>query len=341
MNEESCPATGPLLQVEDLKKFFPIRSGILSILKGFIRAVDGINFMVEKGVTFGIVGESGSGKSTLARAIVRLIDPTGGHIMLRGKDLTTLRGSRLRKSRIDYQMVFQDPISSLNPRKLVIDVVGEPIKVHTRLRGESLRDEIVKNMELVGLDESYLYRYPHELSGGQRQRVGIARALALRPKLVVLDEPTSNLDVSVQSQILQLLVSLQKKLNLTYLFISHDMGVVYHVSDIVCIMYAGKIVELANTFELFSRPIHPYTRGLLEIAMSEGAETQMKLKGEPPNPRAFPIGCRFSPRCPNKSGACGENEPELREPFPGHFVACYGGRKEEGQSGKLKEIRMR
>jgi oligopeptide/dipeptide ABC transporter ATP-binding protein len=323
MKQEVPSAGTQLLQVEELKKYFPMRSTFLSLLKGFVRAVDGVNFTVEKGVTFGIVGESGSGKSTLARAIVRLIDPTGGHVVLLGKDLTALRGSSLRKSRIDYQMVFQDPISSLNPRKLVIDTVGEPLRVHTKLRGEVLCSEIIKNMELVGLDRSHLYRYPHELSGGQRQRVGIARALTLRPKLVVLDEPTSNLDVSVQSQILQLLVSLQKQLDLTYLFISHDMGVVYHLSDILCIMYAGRVVELADTLELYSRPTHPYTRGLLEIAMSEGADLPMTLKGEPPNPRAFPPGCRFNPRCPQMAQSCSQEEPQLVQVSPGHFVACH------------------
>jgi oligopeptide/dipeptide ABC transporter ATP-binding protein len=323
MKQEVPTAGTQLLQVQELKKYFPMRSTFLSLLKGFVRAVDGVNFTVEKGVTFGIVGESGSGKSTLARAIVRLIDPTEGHVVLLGRDLTALKGSALRKSRVDYQMVFQDPISSLNPRKLVIDSVGEPLRVHTKLRGEALRSEIIKNMELVGLDRSYLYRYPHELSGGQRQRVGIARALTLRPKLVVLDEPTSNLDVSVQSQILQLLVSLQKQLDLTYLFISHDMGVVYHLSDIVCIMYAGRVVELADTLELYSRPTHPYTRGLLEIAISEGADLPMTLKGEPPNPRAFPPGCRFNPRCPQMAQSCSKEEPQLVQMSPGHFVACH------------------
>lgn len=311
-----------VLQVEELKKYFPVRSNILSLLKGFIRAVDGVSFMVERGKTFSIVGESGSGKSTLARAIVRLVDPSSGNVALQGQDLTKLRGSKLRKSRKNFQMIFQDPISSLNPRMLAVDIVGEPLKVHTKLRGDELRKEIIRNLELVGLDRSFLYRYPHEFSGGQRQRLGIARALAIRPKLVVLDEPTSNLDVSVQSQILELLASLQKQLQLTYLFISHDMGVVYHISDIVCVMYAGKVVELAETVELFSKPMHPYTRGLLEIVASEGADIEMTLKGEPPNPRAFPTGCRFRPRCPYVIPICDE-EPELLEASPGHFVSCH------------------
>ena len=313
---------GALLRVEELKKYFPVRSNILALLKGFIKAVDGINITVEKGKTFSIVGESGSGKSTLARAIARLIEPTTGHVVLLSTDLTSLKGSKLRKSRKDYQMIFQDPISSLNPRQLAIDIVGEPLKVHTKLKGEALRDEIIKNLEMVGLDRSHLYRYPHEFSGGQRQRLGIARALALRPKLVILDEPTSNLDVSVQSQIIQLLISLRKQLQLTYLFISHDMGVVYHISDIVCVMYAGKVVELAETIELYSRPIHPYTRGLLEIVSSEGADIEMTLKGEPPNPRGFPTGCRFAPRCPYAIPIC-QQEPELVEVYPGHFAACH------------------
>jgi len=313
---------GTLLRVDELKKYFAVRSNILAILKGFIKAVDGINITVEKGKTFSIVGESGSGKSTLARAIARLIEPTTGHVVLLSTDLTSLKGSKLRKSRKDYQMIFQDPISSLNPRQLAIDIVGEPLKVHTKLKGEAFRDEIIKNLEMVGLDRSHLYRYPHEFSGGQRQRLGIARALALRPKLVILDEPTSNLDVSVQSQIIQLLISLRKQLQLTYLFISHDMGVVYHISDIVCVMYAGKVVELAETIELYSRPIHPYTRGLLEIVSSEGADIEMTLKGEPPNPRGFPTGCRFAPRCPNAIPIC-QQEPEFVEVYPGHFAACH------------------
>lgn len=313
---------GALLRVDELKKYFAVRSNILALLKGFIKAVDGINITVEKGKTFSIVGESGSGKSTLARAIARLIEPTTGHVVLLSTDLTSLKGSKLRKSRKDYQMIFQDPISSLNPRQLAIDIVGEPLKVHTKLKGEALRDEIIKNLEMVGLDRSHLYRYPHEFSGGQRQRLGIARALALRPKLVILDEPTSNLDVSVQSQIIQLLISLRKQLQLTYLFISHDMGVVYHISDIVCVMYAGKVVELAETIELYSRPIHPYTRGLLEIVSSEGADIEMTLKGEPPNPRDFPTGCRFAPRCPYAIPIC-QQEPELVEVYPGHVAACH------------------
>jgi len=323
MGAETAEVSGSLLAVEDLKKHFPIRSGLLSLLKGFIRALDGVTFELEHGKTLGIVGESGSGKSTLARTIVRLIDPTGGSVVLLGQDMTELRGRKLRKSRVNFQMVFQDPISSLNPRKLAVDIIGEPLKVHFKLHGEALTRQVADLMAKVGLERPQLYRYPHEFSGGQKQRLGIARAVALHPKLLVLDEPTSNLDVSVQAQILRLLASLQQEFDLTYLFISHDMAVVYHMCDIVMVMYAGKVVERADTKDLYSNPLHPYTRALLDIAEAEGKDLHVTLAGEPPSLRSLPSGCRFHPRCPYKVDVCDKVEPELLETDPGHFVACH------------------
>jgi oligopeptide/dipeptide ABC transporter ATP-binding protein len=312
-----------LLAVEDLKKHFPIRSGLFSLLKGFIRALDGVTFELEHGKTLGIVGESGSGKSTLARTIARLIDPTGGSVVLLGQSMTELRGKKLRKSRVNFQMVFQDPISSLNPRKLAIDIIGEPLKVHFKLHGEALTREVADLMAKVGLERPQLYRYPHEFSGGQKQRLGVARAVALHPKLLILDEPTSNLDVSVQAQILRLLAALQKEFDLTYLFISHDMAVVYHMCDLIIVMYAGKVVERAETRSLYTNPLHPYTRALLDIAEAEGKDLTVTLAGEPPSLRSLPSGCRFHPRCPYKVDACDKVEPELVQMEPGHYVACH------------------
>ncbi len=312
-----------LLAVEELKKHFPIRSGLFSLLKGYISALDGVTFELEHGKTLGIVGESGSGKSTLARTIARLIDPTGGSVVLIGQPLTELRGKKLRKARKDFQMVFQDPISSLNPRKLAIDIIGEPLKVHFKVHGEELTEKVADLMAKVGLEKPQLYRYPHEFSGGQKQRLGIARAVALHPKLLILDEPTSNLDVSVQAQILRLLAALQEEFDLTYLFISHDMAVVYHMCDLIMVMYAGKVVERAETKSLYSNPLHPYTRALLDIAEAEGMDLKATLAGEPPSLRSLPSGCRFHPRCPYKVDACDKVEPELVEMEPGHYVACH------------------
>lgn len=312
-----------LLETSNLKKYFPVRSGLFSSLKGFIRAVDEVSFAVERGKTLGIVGESGSGKSTLARTIARLVDPTGGSVILLGKSLSKLKKKELREFRVNFQMVFQDPISSLNPRKLAIDIIGEPMKVHFGLHGERLTEEVIDLMEKVGLDRSQLYRYPHEFSGGQKQRLGLARALSVKPKLLILDEPTSNLDVSVQSQMLRLLLSLQKQFELTYLFISHDMAVVYHVCDRIMVMYAGRVVESGDTRALYSNPVHPYTRGLLDIAESEGKDIEMTLGGEPPSLRDIPAGCRFHPRCPYAVDVCRKIEPVLVELEEGHFAACH------------------
>lgn len=312
-----------LLEVEDLKKYFPVRSGLLSMLKGFIRAVDGVSFTLEKGKTLGIVGESGSGKSTLARTISRLVNPTEGSVVLLGQRIDNLSKSDLRKFRINFQMVFQDPVSSLNPRQLAIDIVSEPLRVFYKTQGKELTRQVIGIMEEVGLDKSQLYRYPHEFSGGQKQRLGLARALSVRPKLLILDEPTSNLDVSVQSQMLKLLLSLQKKLELTYIFITHDLALVYHVSDIVMVMYAGKVVEKADTDVLFSKATHPYTRALLSIVEFEGKDMKETIGGEPPSLRSLPTGCRFHPRCPYREEMCERVEPEPVDIGNGHLVACH------------------
>lgn len=312
-----------ILAVKDLQKHFPVRSGPFSTLKGFVKAVDNVSFELEKGQTLGIVGESGSGKSTLARTIARLVNPTEGSVVLLGKRIDELSKKELRKFRVNFQMVFQDPISSLNPRQLAVDIVGEPLKLHFGLRGEELTREITKLMKEVGLDESHLYRYPHEFSGGQKQRLGLARALSVKPKLLILDEPTSNLDVSVQSQILKLLLSLQKRLNLTYIFISHDIAVVYHMSHVIMVMYAGKVVEKARTDVLFNNVSHPYTKALLSIVMSEGKDIEETISGEPPSMHALPSGCRFHPRCPYRIDMCDEVEPELVDIGDDHLVSCH------------------
>ena len=314
MRTAATEATGstPLLEVRGLKKHFPIRAGLLSLLQGYIRAVDGVTFELEHGKTLGIVGDSVIGKSPRARTIHRLIDPTGGSLIRIGKATTKPHGKKLRRFRVNYQMVFQDPISSLNPRKLAIDIIGEPLKVHFKVHGEELTREVADLMSKVGLEKGQLYRYPHEFSGGQKQRLGIARALALHPKLLVLDEPTSNLDVSVQAQILRLLASLQKEFDLTYLFISHDMAVVYHMCDLVMVMYAGKVVERAETKALYTNPLHPYTRALIDIAEAEGKDLTITLGGEPPSMRFLPSGCHFHPRCPIAFEKCGWSAEEVQ-----------------------------
>ena len=312
-----------ILSVERIKKYYPVRSGLFSALTGFVRAVDDVTFSLEKGKTLGIVGESGSGKSTLARSIAMLVHPNEGAIVLLGRKLEDLKKEELRKFRINFQMVFQDPISSLNPRKLAIDIVGEPLRIHYGLHGDKLTEEVTGILEKVGLDRTQLYRYPHEFSGGQKQRLGLARALAVKPKLLILDEPTSNLDVSVQSQVLKLILSIQKDLRLSYIFISHDMAVIYHACDTIIVMYAGRIVEKAESRTLFSSPLHPYTRGLQDIAESHGMDIEVTLGGEPPNLRNLPPGCRFEPRCPYRVDLCARVEPQLVEVGPGHFVSCH------------------
>lgn len=317
-----------LLEVKGLKKYFNISKGWLKGEKQYLRAVDGIDFKVRHGETLGIVGESGCGKSTTANLLVRLLKPTAGEIIFDGKNLLKLSSEEMRKMRADIQMVFQDPFSSLNPRMRVFDIVAEPLLVHGRSRGKELEQEVYELLDVVGLSRSYARRFPHEFSGGQRQRIGIARALALKPKLIICDEPVSALDVSIQAQILNLLNSLQNEFNLTYIFIAHGLPAVKHVSDHIAVMYLGKIVEIAPKEKLFQHSMHPYTEGLLAaIPISSPFQREDKkrivLSGDIPNPANPPSGCRFHTRCSYCNEKCRNDVPELIETEPDHFVACH------------------
>jgi len=316
-----------LLEVRNLKKHFPVRGGLFQRRIGHIEAVDGIDLSIEQGQSFGLVGESGSGKTTAGKTILRLIEPTGGEILFEGQDLCQLSESEMRRRRADMQMIFQDPYSSLNPRKTVKKIVGEPLVIHKWAKGRALDDRVRELISLVGLMEDHLYRYPHEFSGGQRQRIGIARALALEPKMLILDEPTSALDVSVQAQVLDLLLGLQRRLNLTYLFISHDLAVIRYICDRVALMYMGKILELGSVEDIFRRPTHPYTEALLSampVADPEYEAEEIILEGEISTLGGEEGTCRFHPRCPaRKSDRCTDEEPVLKELSDGHLVACH------------------
>ncbi len=316
----------PLLEVQGLKKYYPLRGGILGGKIGDVRAVDGVSFTVKRGKTLGLVGESGCGKSTLGRTVLRLEDLTEGRILFEGADLAHASGPELFRLRRDLQIIFQDPYSSLNPRMTVGEIVREPLLVHRMgTRAEQI-ESVRALLETVGLGSETLERYPHEFSGGQRQRIGIARALALDPKLVIADEPVSALDVSVQSQVLNLMVKLQRERGLTYVFISHDLSVVEHVSDTVAIMYLGRIVEQGPVERIFARPAHPYTRALLEAIPEPDPRRRRRVvpvQGESPSALAPPPGCPFHPRCPHAIEACKQAVPPL-EPFEqqSHVVAC-------------------
>ncbi len=311
----------------NLKKYFPIKEGIFSSTKENVKAVDNVNIEIQKGETFGIVGESGCGKTTLGRILINLIPPTAGTLLFMESNLTEINKSELRKLRPHMQIVFQDPSSSLNPRMTVKNIIGEPLKINKKFKGEALNTKVLELLKTVGLDEQHMYRYPHEFSGGQKQRIGVARALALNPDFIVLDEPTSSLDVSVQAQILNLFKDLQEKFKLTYLFITHDLSVIKYISDRVAVMYAGKIVELAPTKDLFQKQYHPYTIALLSaipIADPRKKREHIHLKGEVPSLISPPKGCRFHPRCSKCEGTlCSDKEPELKEVHKNHFVACY------------------
>ena len=321
----------PLLEVRDLRKHFPIRRGVLSRVVGAVKAVDGVSFSLAAGETLGLVGESGCGKTTTGRCILRLLEPTSGSVRFAGREVTTLRPRELRALRREMQIVFQDPYSSLNPRLTVGSMLGEALAIHRLARGAAARARVAELLSLVGLSPDHARRYPHEFSGGQRQRIGIARALAVQPRLLVLDEPVSALDVSIQAQIVNLLRDLQRRLNLTYLFVAHDLSVVEHISDRVAVMYLGRIVELADRDTLYREPRHPYTQSLLSavpVPDPDGRRQRIVLKGDVPSPARPPTGCRFHPRCflaeeRNALARCAAEDPPLREVRPGHWVACH------------------
>jgi len=315
-----------LLRVKNLKKYFPIRGGLFSREVARVHAVDDVTFDLVKGETLGLVGESGCGKSTTGRCILRLIEPTAGEVWFDDKNVTTLDKRSLRHLRRDMQIIFQDPYASLNPRMTVGSIIGEALVIHKLAKSKRERDErVVHLLETVGLNADHLRRYPHEFSGGQRQRIGIARALAVSPKLIVADEPVSALDVSIQAQVINLLEDLQKQFNLTYLFIAHDLSVVEHISTRVAVMYLGKIVEIAPAKELYTNPKHPYTEALLSAVPIPDPAVKRKrilLEGDVPSPIKPPSGCRFHTRCPVRIPSCSENEQVLKEVSPGHWVAC-------------------
>ena len=322
--------TSNLLEVHNLKKYFPIEKGLLRRVVGQVRAVDDVSLSIPAGKTLGLVGESGCGKTTLGRCVIRAIEPTDGQVLLRidGRqaDITGLDAKALRATRRHMQMVFQDPYASLDPRKTILDIVGEPLRVNKLAKGEDLERRVRQLVDLVGLDVKYLKRYPHAFSGGQRQRIGIARALSLHPSLIVCDEPVSALDVSVQAQILNLLQDLQAEFSLTYLFIAHDLSVIQHISDQVAVMYVGKIVEQAETEELFLNPRHPYTEALLSAIPKPDPDAlldEITLEGEVPSPANPPPGCYFHPRCQYAQQICQEEIPPLLEVGPDHYAACH------------------
>ena len=319
-----------LLRVVDLEKYFPIQKGFLRRITGHVRAVDGVEFTIKRGETFGLVGESGCGKTTTGRCVLRAIDPTGGEVYFDDRDLgwvdiLTLNPRQLRTFRQHTQMIFQDPYSSLNPRMTLLDIIGEPL-LNNGISGQKRTDRVAELLEMVGLRPEYVSRYPHAFSGGQRQRIGIARALALNPQFVVCDEPVSALDVSIQAQTLNLLQDLQEAFGLTYLFVAHQLNVVEHICDRVAVMYVGKLVEMAETETLFHTPLHPYTEALMGAVPRPDPEQRGErtiLEGEIANPANPPTGCYFHPRCPYAVDQCKHEEPPLREVRPGHFVKCH------------------
>lgn len=323
--KSNTPKQGvPLIEVRNLKQYFPVSDGLFS--KKYVKAVDDVSFYIEKGETLGLVGESGCGKTTAGRTILRLYEPTGGQILYDGKDITKADMLPYRKK---MQIVFQDPYASLNPRMTVGDIVGEPIDIHKLAASKKERsDKIMQMLEHVGLNSEHANRYPHEFSGGQRQRIGIARALAVNPEFIVCDEPISALDVSIQAQIVNMFEQLQEEMGLTYLFIAHDLSIVKHISRRIGVMYLGKLVEIADSYELTSQPAHPYTKSLISAIPIPDPQTSRKkkrivLEGDVPSPVNPPSGCRFRTRCPYATEICAKEEPKLKQIGNGHFAACH------------------